>query len=124
MSDPRNRQRQIIRDLPDVTAARQEESKRNFQDTVKYFNKQMFKLGLCDGNKCRHHKVTPGVGRNACYCRRALKSRNLKTKKYWEKMHWENCSAGRSMEKNLGCRGFQPEGLPLYQEAIIGRKVV
>jgi hypothetical protein len=54
-------------------------------------------------------------------------------RKYWEKMHFENCSAGRSMEKNLGCPGYKKEGNPLfqqtkekklYQQPVRGRKVI
>jgi len=118
------RQKKIIRDLPDITAARQTESLKNFKDTVKYFNQQMYSLGLCDGNKCRHHKiVNAGYGRETCYCRRAMNTTNLNQKRFWQKMHFENCSAGRSMEKNLGCKGFEPEGLPLYHEKVMGRKI-
>jgi hypothetical protein len=28
------------------------------------------------------------------------------------------------MEKNLGCRGFEMEGAPLYHQKVMGRKVI
>lgn len=124
MTDPLQRQKKIIRNLPDTTAARQEQSLRDFRDTVGYFNEQMFNLGLCDGNSCKFHRVKSGMHQHTCYCKRSLDATSPKEKRYWDKMHWENCGAGRSMERNVGCKGYEGEGLPLYQERHIGRKVV
>ena len=135
MSNPSGQQKRILRELPDITAARQEESIRQFRDTVRFYNEQMGNLGLCDGNRCKWHQVVPGTGtsRDMCRCKRAGRARTVQERKFWERMHFENCSAGRSMEKNLGCRGFEMEGQPLYnqqiqkklyQEQIQGRKVI
>lgn len=126
MSTHDGHQKRIIRNLPDITAARQEESTRQFRDIVLHFNKQMTRLGLCDGNNCKHHQIIPGTGtgRDICRCRRATNAKTVEERKYWERMHYENCSAGRSMEKNLGCRGFEMEGAPLYQQKIMGRRVI
>lgn len=123
MSDLNNRQKRILDGLPNITAARQEETVRQFRDTVGYHNQQMGKLGLCDGNNCKHHQIVSGSTRKMCRCKRVSSSRTVQERKYWEKMHFENCSAGKSMEKNLGCRGFEMEGAPLYQQRIMGRKV-
>lgn len=126
MSDASGHQKKILRDLPDITAARQEETMRTFRDTVMFHNQQMSKLGLCDGNNCNWHQIVPGTGnsRGMCRCKRASRARTVQEKKHWQKMHFENCSAGRSMEKNLGCPGFEMEGAPLYQQKVMGRKVV
>lgn len=124
MSDSSGRQKRILRDMPDITAARQEESIRQFRDTVGFHNQQMAKLGLCDGNNCKHHQVVPGSTRDMCRCKRISTAKTVQERKYWEKMHFENCGAGRSMEKNLGCRGFEMEGAPLYQQKVMGRKII
>lgn len=130
MAPPSDREKRIIRDLPDVKTARTTETKRSFRDLVSFYNKSIFKLGLCDGHKCIHHKEKVGTHQTTCYCRRSLNSDDPKTKKFWDKMHWENCSHGRSMEKNLGCKGFEPadkytgaKGMPLYQQKVLGRKI-
>lgn len=59
-----------------------------------------------------------------CRCKRVSASKTVQEKKYWERMHFENCSVGKSMEKNIGCRGFEMEGMPLYNEKIRGRKII
>jgi len=128
------RQKKIVRDLPDITAARQEMVRRDFRDTMVNFQQGMIKLGLCDGNKCKYHKTKSGMHSDTCYCQRAIdaqdrynSSRNpedLKNLKYWNNSHLENCSQGHSMERNLGCKGYVMEGAPLYNEVIRGRKVI
>ena len=134
MSDARY-QKKVIREIPDITAARQEESLRQFRDTVRFHNELMGKLGLCDGHNCKWHQIVPGTGttRDMCRCKRASHARTADERRFWETMHYENCSAGRSMELNKGCRGFEPEGKPLFQltkekklfqEPIRGRKII
>ena len=131
MSEPSDRERKIVRDLPNITAARQEQSMRDFKDLVGFYNTQVFNLGLCDGHKCYFHKVKSGMHQTVCFCKRSLNASSPREKKYWDKMHWENCSSGRSMEKNKGCRGYVPadrfigrDGLPVYQQIKLGRKVI
>lgn len=131
MSEPSDHERKIVRELPDITAARQEESVRDFRDLVGFYNTQIFRLGLCDGHKCFFHKTKRGMHQTTCYCRRSFDSNNPRTKKFWDKNHFENCSSARSMEKNKGCRGYVPadrfigrEGLPVYQQKKLGRKVI
>ena len=131
MSKSSDRERKIVRDLPNITSARQEESMRDFRDLVGFHNREIFRLGLCDGHKCYHHKVKSGTHQTTCYCGRSLNSNNPDEKKFWDKNHFENCSNARSMEKNLGCRGYEPadrfigrEGLPLYTQKAQGRKVI
>jgi hypothetical protein len=131
MSEPSDHERKLVRELPDITAARQESALRDFRDIVGYYNETVFRLGLCDGHKCFYHKIKHGMHQNTCYCKRSLDATNPNEKKHWDRMHWENCSAGRSMEKNMGCRGYVPadrflgwEGLPLYSQKQLGRKVV
>lgn len=119
-----DRQKDIVRELPDITAAKQKETLRDFKDLLGYHNKKIFEMGLCDGHKCKWHKIVKGGHGKTCYCRRAARASESQVKRYWEKMHWENCSAGRSMEKNMGCKGYEPEGLPLYQQKKYGRKVI
>lgn len=131
MSKSSDRERKIVRNLPNITAARQEETTRDFRDLVGFHNTQIYKLGLCDGHKCYFHKEKPGMHQTTCYCRRSLDTSNPREKKYWDRLHWENCSNGRSMETNKGCRGYVPadrfigrEGLPLYTQESQGRKVI
>ena len=124
MSDASERQKKTLRDLPDITAARQEETLRDYRDTMMFHNQQMAKLGLCDGMNCKHHQIVPGSTRDMCRCRRASNARTVQERKHWQKMHFENCSVGRSMEKNLGCSGFEMEGAPLYQQRVMGRKII
>jgi len=126
MSDADKYQKRILRDMPDITAARQEETMRQYRDTIAFHNTQMAKLGLCDGMRCKHHQVVSGTGtgRDMCRCKRVSKSRTPQERKYWQEMHFENCSAGRAMEKNLGCKGFEMEGAPLYQQRVAGRKII
>ena len=123
MSYRERRERKIVRDLPDLTAARQEMTLSDFRDIVGYYNQQMFSLGLCDGHRCKHHKIVHGGGRSACYCRRARNARTPEEAAYWRRMHYNNCSAGRAMQDNLGCPGYELEGAPLYQQKMMGRKV-
>ncbi len=128
------RPEKIIKNLPNITAAKQEMVRRDFRDTMAHFQQGMSKLGLCDGNKCRYHKTKSGMHSDTCYCQRAMDANDtykssrspedLKALKYWNNSHLENCSGGHSMERNLGCKGFVMDGAPLYQEAIRGRKVI
>ncbi|MBD3405078.1 MAG: hypothetical protein GF411_02945 [Candidatus Lokiarchaeota archaeon] len=118
------RHKRTLRNLPDITAARQEETVRQFRDLVRHYNEQMSSMGLCDGNNCRHHQIIPGSSRDMCRCKRASKATTSQERKFWMKKHFENCSVGRSMEKNEGCPGYELEGAPLYHQKIMGRRII
>ena len=128
------RQKKIMRELPDITAARQEMVMRDFRDTMVDFQQGMTKLGLCDGNKCKYHKTKSGMHSDTCYCQRAINARDryatsrsdkdLAELRYWNNSHLENCSEGHSMERNLGCRGYVMYGAPIYSQKERGRSVI
>lgn len=116
--------KRTIRQLPDITAARQDETVRDFKDLLGHFNQEMTSLGLCDGNSCVEHQIIPGGARDMCRCKKVSKAHTKKEKRYWQKMHFENCSANKSAEKNLGCPGYKVKGTPLYQQAVMGRRII
>lgn len=122
MPDPEKRQKKIIKDLPDIMAARQREVTRDFRYLLGQFNLDMINLGVCDGNKCKYHKIKPGMHNETCFCQRALMEPTRAS--FWNTSHWENCSQGLAGRMNKGCPGFVMDGAPLYQEAVMGRKVI
>jgi len=95
-------------------------------------NIAVLESGLCDGQKCFHHKKLSGThGTRGCYCR--LADPDKKSGPYYRDQHDMVCSLGGNNTdlRNEGCKGYVPHPeydnireKPVYMEQLHGRKVI